>query len=138
MSEIKSLDVVLFYRVDNNVKVTYNLIANEYKTMKSIVGGALEGVSIGQYKNRSVYLVCNDNGKNEDLKPSLYLYGFGYDDFISGNCFIVLNDKIKGFQSVDTFLYDKLIENMTHNNFTYYDNDCRVPCLDLVWLGSQL
>ena len=91
LEEIKRLKVI-FKEVGKDPVVME--IDDTLEDKQKLVGGLIEVVP---YKD-NLLLVCNEEGKLENLKPNLQ---FDY-DYIAGNCFIVGDDyENSGFKSIE-------------------------------------
>lgn len=137
MSSLSKVHVCFISRIDDNIKTDYIEIDNNYPTAKKLVGGCVDCLVYGHINSDvDLCLVCNDEGKLLLLKPVLYVTSEFFEDIISGNCFLVFAKRwSREFLDLPRVYYDKIIENMTHNNLAYFDNNCRLPCLDLNWLN---
>lgn len=68
-------------------------IKNTLEDKQELVGGLIEVISI----NENILLICNEEGKNENLKPNLK---FEYDTIV-GDCFFIGDDfENAGFRSL--------------------------------------
>ena len=82
---------VLYLEVGKKPKVIE--IDDTLEAKQDLVGGLIEVIPY----RRNLVLICNEEGKINELEPNLNLKG----DIIVGNCFIVGDDyKNAGFKSI--------------------------------------
>lgn len=90
-------------------------IDNTLEAKQELVGGLIEVVAYDD-----VLLICNEEGKLENLKPNV-IFDF---DYIAGNCFIVGDDYEHGdFRSLTEDEIFRYSRELVNRSFIYKDDD---------------
>ena len=106
---------VLYKRVGREPEVIE--IENTLQAMQSLVGGFIEVIPYDDYE-----LICNEEGKLDDLYPNV---GFDY-DIINGNFFIANDNYETGdFASLTDKNIEKIKEDLKSRSFHYTKTQMR-------------